>query len=162
MTSTDGELGHAPPVASYAEGDFPTNVWDRGSYLAAVRQDLASAFAPVASPPPAFQGTNPIARPLGIQSTASALPRRTPIHGRPIILRDLHKHSNSLLTQEETSRFLRSSSTSRSARCWPASPSRTTPRPGCCRESPKAARSSAPITKQSSRKSARTSKNKST
>jgi hypothetical protein len=45
MTSTDGELGHALPVASSAEGDFPTYVWDPGSYLAAVRQDLASAFA---------------------------------------------------------------------------------------------------------------------
>jgi hypothetical protein len=34
MTSTDGELGHALPVASSAEGDFPTYVWDPGSYLA--------------------------------------------------------------------------------------------------------------------------------
>ena len=108
MTSTDGESGHALPVGAADEDDFSTNNWDPGSYLDAVRKDLASAFAPAPSLPPAVQGTNPIAKPLGIQETPSLIPRRTPIHGRPIILRDLHKHSSSQLTQDETSRLLRS------------------------------------------------------
>src|SRR3989442_2326540 len=108
MTSIDGESGHALPVAASDEGDFSNNDWDPGSYLAAVRQDLVSAFAPAPSLPLAVQGTNPSAKPLRIQETPSSTPRRTPIHGRPIILRDLHKHSSSLLTQEETSRLLRS------------------------------------------------------
>jgi len=73
-----------------------------------VRQDLASAFAPAPSLRLAVQRTNPITKPLRIQKTPRSSPGRTPIHGRPIILRDLHKHSSSLLTQEETSRLLRS------------------------------------------------------
>jgi len=89
-------------VEASVESEPSHNDWDPGSYLDAVREDLASAFASVPSPPPAFQGTNPIAKPLRIQETPSLIPRRTPIHGRPIILRDLRKHSGSLLTQEET------------------------------------------------------------
>jgi hypothetical protein len=108
MTSIDAEAGHALPVAASAEGDFSDNNWDPGSYLTAVRQDLASAFAPAPSLRPAVQGTNPIAKPLRIQKTSRSTPGRTPIHGRPIILRNLHKHSSSLLTQEETSHLLRS------------------------------------------------------
>src|SRR2546428_7551914 len=103
MTSTDGESGHALPVAASAEGEFWNNDWDPGSYLDAVQEDVASAFAPAPSLPPAVQGTNPIAKPLRVQQTLRTTPGRTPIHGRPIILRDLHKHSSSLLTQEETS-----------------------------------------------------------
>src|SRR5713101_552048 len=108
MTSTDAESGHALPVAASAEGEFSNHDWDPGSYLNAVRQDLASAFAPIPSLPPAVQGTNPIAKPLRIQKTPRSTPERTPIHGRPIILRDLPKHTSSLLTQEDTSRLLRS------------------------------------------------------
>jgi len=108
MTSIDGESGHALPVAASAEGDLSHNDWDPGSYLTAVRQDLASAFAPAPSLPPAVQGTNPIAKPLRTQETPRTTPGRTPIHGRPIILRDLRKHTSSLLTQEDTSRLLRS------------------------------------------------------
>ncbi|MDQ6720774.1 MAG: replication-relaxation family protein [Candidatus Dormibacteraeota bacterium] len=108
MTSTDSGSGGVPAVEACVESE-PSHIdWDPGSYLDAVREDLASAFASAPSPPPAFQGTNPIAKPLRIQETPSLIPRRTPIHGRPIILRDLHKHSSSLLTQEETSRLLRS------------------------------------------------------
>jgi hypothetical protein len=108
MTSIDGESGHALPAATSAEGDLSHNDWDPGSYLTAVRQDLVSAFAPAPSFPPAVQRTNPIAKPLRIQETPRSTPGRTPIHGRPIILRNLHKHSSSLLTQEETSHLLRS------------------------------------------------------
>jgi len=90
------------------EGDASNNRWDPGPYITAVREDLVSAFAPAPSLPLAVQGTNPSAKPLRIQETLSSTPRRTPIHGRPIILRHLRKHSSSLLTQEETSRLLRS------------------------------------------------------
>src|ERR1700681_1187199 len=108
MTSTDDESGHALPDVASAEVVFSNDNWDPGSYLDAVREDLASAFAPAPSLPPAVQGTNPIAKPLRIQEMRQSTPGRTPIHGRPIILRDLRRHSSSLLTQEETSRLLRS------------------------------------------------------
>src|ERR1700694_242507 len=108
MTSTDGEYDAALPVAALAEGEVSNDNWDPGSYLDALRKDLASAFAPAPSLPPAVQGTNPIAKPLRIRETPSLTPGRTPIHGRPIILRDLRKHASSLLTQETTSRLLRS------------------------------------------------------
>lgn len=108
MTSTDGEPGHALPDVAAAEVEFSNDNWDPGSYLDAVREDLASAFAPAPSPPPAVERTNPIAKPLRIQETPGSTPGRTPIHGRPIILRNLHKHASSLLTQEETSHLLRS------------------------------------------------------
>ena len=96
------------PQGTSGEGDATTNRGDPGPYLTAVREDLVSAFVPAPSLPLAFQGTNPRAQPLRIQQTPSSTPRRTPIHGRPIILRDFRKHSSSLLTQEETSRLLRS------------------------------------------------------
>lgn len=92
----------------FGEGDASNNGWVPGPYVTAVRKDLVSAFAPAPSLPAAVQGTNPSAKPLRIQETPSLIPRRTPIHGRPIILRDLHKHSSSQLTQDETSRLLRS------------------------------------------------------
>jgi hypothetical protein len=97
-----------PHQGASGEGDAANTRWDPGPYITAVREDLVSAFASTPSLPPAFQGTNPSARPLRIQEVPSLTPPRTPIHGRPIILRDLHKHSSSLLTQEETSRLLRS------------------------------------------------------
>lgn len=96
------------PQVPFAEDDGPSNGWDPGGYVTAVRKDLVSAFAPAHSLPAAFQGTNPSAKPLGIQETRSLIPRRTPIHGRPIILRNLHQHSSSLITQQETSLLLRS------------------------------------------------------
>lgn len=96
------------PQGTSGDGDATTNCWDPGPYLTAVREDLVSAFAPAPSLPPAFQGTNPSAKHRGIQNTPSFIPRRTPIHGRPIILRNLRRHSSSLLTQEETSVLLRS------------------------------------------------------
>src|ERR1700694_3064395 len=108
MTSTDGESGHALPDVDSAEVGFSNDNWDPGSYLDAVRKDLASSFAPAPSLPPAVQGTNPIAKPLRIRETLAPTPGRTPIHGRPSILRDLRKHASSLLTQETTSRLLRS------------------------------------------------------
>ena len=108
MTSTDGESGHALPDVASAEVEFSNDNWDPGSYLDAVRKDLASAFAPAPSLPPAVQGTNPIAKPLRIQEAPRSTPGRTPIHGRPIILRELRKHASSLVTQETTSRLLRS------------------------------------------------------
>ena len=108
MTSTDDESGAALPDVASTEVEFSDDNWDPGSYLDAVRKDLASAFAPAPSLPPAVQGTNPIAKPLRIRETPFLIPRRTPIHGRPIILRDLHKHSSSQLSQDETSRLLRS------------------------------------------------------
>src|ERR1700737_844031 len=124
MTSTDGESGHALPDVPSVEVEFSNDNWDPGSYLDAVREDLASAFAPAPSLPPAVQRTNPIAKPLRIQETPRTTPGRT---GRPIILRDLRKHTSSLLTQETTSRLLRSLtqrdlSTSRRP---PTTPSRT-------------------------------------
>ena len=96
------------PQGTSDEGDASSNRWDPGPYVTPVREDLVSAFAPAPSLPPAVQGTNPSAKPMRIQETSSSTPRRTPIHGHPIILRDLHKHSSSLLTQEETSHLLRS------------------------------------------------------
>jgi hypothetical protein len=95
-------------VDTQGEGDPSNDDWDPGSYLDAVREDLASAFAPTPSLPPAVQGMNPIAKPLRIQETPGSTPGRTPIHGRPIIIRDLRKHTSSLLTLEDTSRLLRS------------------------------------------------------
>jgi len=92
----------------FGEGNASNNGWVPGPYVTTVRKDLVSAFAPAPSLPAAFQGTNPSAKPLRIQETPSLIPRRTPIHGRPIILRDLRKHSSSLLTQEQTSHLLRS------------------------------------------------------
>src|SRR3984893_13623135 len=108
MKSTNGDPGHALPVAASAESEVSYDLWDPGSYLDAVREDLASAFAPAPSLPLAVQGTKPIAKPRRIQETPRFTPGRTPIHGRPIILRDLRKHASSLLTQEDTSRLLRS------------------------------------------------------
>src|SRR5438094_4158536 len=108
MTIVNDDATGTMSVDTAGEGDPSNDNWDPGSYLDAVRKDLASAFAPAPSLPPAFQGTTPSTKPLRIQETPSSTPRRTPIHGRPIILRDLHKHSSSLLTQEETSRLLRS------------------------------------------------------
>src|SRR5437588_9870780 len=96
------------PKGTSDEGDASNNRWDPGPYIPAVREDLVSAFVPAPSLPLAVQGTNPSTKPLRIQETLSSTPRRTPIHGHPIVLRDLHKHSSSLLTQEETSRLLRS------------------------------------------------------
>ena len=90
------------------EDDLSNDNWNPVSYLDAVREDLASAFAPAPSLPPAVQGTNPIAKPLRIRETPAPTPGRTPIHGRPSILRDLRNHASSLLTQEETSHLLRS------------------------------------------------------
>lgn len=93
---------------SAEEGDALDDRFDPGPSVAVDDEDFVSAFAPAPSPPLAFQGTNPIARPLRIQESPFFTPRRTPIHGRPIILRDLHKHSSSHLTQQETSSLLRS------------------------------------------------------
>ena len=104
----DAEQAGLHEEVSVAEGDVLNQDWDPGPYVTAVREDLASTFAPALSSPPALQGTNPNARPVGIQPAPFLTPRRTPIHGRPIILRDLRKHSSSLLTQEETSLLLRS------------------------------------------------------
>ncbi len=108
MTSTNRASGGVPAAEASVESEPWHNDWDPGSYLDAVREDLASAFATAPSLPPAVQGTNPIAKPLRIQETPRSTPGRTSIHGRPIILRNLDKHSSSLLTQEETSHLLRS------------------------------------------------------
>jgi hypothetical protein len=106
-------LGDEKPEESAAavaadEGDSSDDRFDPGPYVAADDEDFVSAFAPAPSPPHSFQGTNPSAKRFGIQEPSFFTPRRTPIHGRPIILRDLKKHSSSLLTQEETSLLLRS------------------------------------------------------
>ncbi len=108
MTSTNRASGGVPAAEASVESEPWHNDWDPGSYLDAVREDLASAFATAPSLPPAVQGTNPIAKPLRIQETPRSTPGRTSIHGRPIILRNLDKHSSSLLTQEEPSHLLRS------------------------------------------------------
>ena len=97
-----------------ADGDLITN--DEASDDAGLdsfeeeeeEEDFASTFVSAPSLPPAVQGTNLSAKPLRIQSAPHSVPGRTPIHGRPIILRDLRKHASSTLTQEETSRLLRS------------------------------------------------------
>jgi hypothetical protein len=96
------------PQGPLDEGEASSNRWDPGPYVNAVQEDFVSAFAPAPSLPPAFQATTPSTKPLRIQEMPSLTPRRTPIHGRPIILRDLRKHSSSLLTQEQTSHLLRS------------------------------------------------------
>jgi protein involved in plasmid replication-relaxation len=108
MTIVNDDATGTMSVDTAGEGDPSNDNWDPGSYLDAVREDLASAFATAPSLPPAVQGTNPIAKPLRIQETPRSTPGRTSIHGRPIILRNLDKHSSSLLTQEETSHLLRS------------------------------------------------------
>lgn len=81
---------------------------DPGSYRNAGQEGFATAFVSVLSLLPAVQGTSTIAKRLRIQPQPDSVPGRTPIHGGPIILRDLRKHSTSLLTQEETSSLLRS------------------------------------------------------
>jgi hypothetical protein len=108
MTIVNDDATGTVWVDTPGEGDPSNDNWDPGSYLDAAQEDLASAFAPAPSLPPAVQGTNPIAKPLRTQETPRTTPGRTPIHGRPIILRDLRKHTSSLLTQEDTSRLLRS------------------------------------------------------
>ena len=89
MTIVNDDATGTMSVDTAGEGDPSNDNWDPGSYLDAVRKDLASAFAPAPSLPPAFQGTTPSTKPLRIQETRRSSPGRTPIHGRPIILRNL-------------------------------------------------------------------------
>ncbi len=70
---------------------------------------FASAFASDPSLLRAsFQGTSTSMKPLGIQQSPAFVPGRTPIPTRPIILRKISKLSTASLTQEQTTRLLRS------------------------------------------------------
>ena len=93
LTDEDPEESAAALAAD--EGDASDDRFDPGPYVAD-DEDFVSAYAAAPSPPHSFQGTKPIAKPLAIQKEPFFTPRRTPIHGRPIILRDLKKHSSSL------------------------------------------------------------------
>jgi hypothetical protein len=80
-----------------------------GGFIDEEDGDFASAFA---SDPslrrPTFQGAQGEARPLRIQRTSVPVPGRTPIPTHPIILRSIPKHTTAPLTQEQTTRLLRS------------------------------------------------------